>query len=292
MKNQKEEIRSWLRKHPKFHPVLILRPGIWRILTGPIRVLPDFIIIGAGKSGTSSLYNYLIQHPRIYSAKFKELNYFVRRWTRWYRPNFPTIFLKYFIKKIKAEPFLTGEASPFYLLHPLVAKQVKKTIPDVKIIVLLRNPVERTFSQFSQWKKTGLEPLLFEEAIKSEKFRTKEEWENYTDDNSSATRNNVRYSYLAGGLYYDQIKVWMEIFPKEQFLFIKAEDFFSEPSKHLSHVFDFLGVPNYSIDISKKYNVGDYVQMNFKTKKYLKNFFKPHNEKLYKLLGKNFYWDE
>jgi len=292
MKNENDALRLWLIKHPEYHPVLILRPGIWRIITAPFRVLPDFLIIGAGKCGTSSLYNYLIQHPNIYPAKFKELNYFVRRWTRWYRPNFPTIFLKYFVNKFRKEQFMTGEASPFYLLNPLVAKQVKKKIPNVKIIILLRNPVERTFSQYSQWQKTEFESLSFEEAIKSEKIRIIEEWKNYFDDKSISSRKHVRYSYLAGGIYYDQIKAWMDIFPREQFLIIKAEDFFSEPLKHLSQVFDFLGVQHYEIDFTKKYNVGNYVQMNFKTKKFLKNFFKPHNEKLYKLLGKNFNWDE
>jgi len=292
MKNQKDEIRSWLVKHPQYHPVLLLRPGIWRILTGPIRVFPDFIIIGSGKCGTTSLYNYLIQHPNIYPAKFKELNYFVRRWTKWYRPNFPTIFLKYYVNKLRKQPFITGESSPFYLLNPLVAKQVKKKISNVKIIILLRNPVDRTFSQYNQWQKTKLESLSFEDAIKSEKIKTKEEWENYTDDKSLDSRNHVRYSYLEGGLYYDQIKVWLDVFPKEQFLIIKAEEFFSQPSKILPQVFDFLGVKHYEIDVLKKYNIGHYETMNPMTNKFLKNFFKPHNEKLYKLLGRNFNWNE
>jgi len=92
MKNPKYAIRSWLLKHPQYHPVFFFRPGIWRIVTGPFRVLPDFIIIGAGKCGTTSLYNFLIQHPNIYPSKIKEVNYFGRRWTKWYRPNFPTVF--------------------------------------------------------------------------------------------------------------------------------------------------------------------------------------------------------
>jgi len=279
-------------KRVQYHPVYILRPGIWRLLTGPVRVLPDFIIIGAGKCGTSSLYNYLIQHPNIYPAKIKELNYFGRRWTKWYRPNFPTIFLKHFVKKFRREPFITGEASPFYLLNPLVPIQVKEKIPNVKIIILLRNPVDRAFSQYSQWQKTKHEPLSFEEAIKSEKIRTKEEWENYIDYNSPGSRNHVRYSYLEAGLYYDQIKEWMGVFPKEQFLIIKAEDFFSEPLKILYQVFDFLGVQRHEINVSEKLNVGHYEEMNLTTKKFLKNFFKSHNEKLYKLLGRDFNWND
>ena len=279
-------------KRVQYHPVYILRPGIWRLLTGPVRVLPDFIIIGAGKCGTSSLYNYLIQHPNIYPAKIKELNYFGRRWTKWYRPNFPTILLKHFVKKFRREPFITGEASPFYLLNLLVPKQVKEKIPNVKIIILLRNPVDRAFSQYSQWKKTKHESLSFEEAIKLEKIRTKKEWENYTDYNPPGSRNHARYSYLEAGLFYDQIKGWMDVFPKEQFLILKAEDFFSEPLKFLYQVFDFLGVPHHEINVSEKFNVGHYKEMNLSTKKFLKNFFKPHNEKLYKFLGRDFNWND
>ncbi len=292
MKYENDALSRWLIKHPEYHPVLILRPGIWRIFTGPFRVLPDFLIIGAGKCGTSSLYNYLIQHPNVYPAKFKELNYFGRRWTKWYRPNFPTIFLKYFVNKFRKEQFMTGEASPYYLINPHVAKQVKKKIPNVKIIILLRNPVDRTFSQYSQWQKTEFEPLSFEEAIKSEKIRTADEWKNYTDDKSISSRKHVRYAYLAGGIYYDQIKVWMDVFPREQIHIIKAEDFFSEPSKCVFQVLKFLGLKNYELDISKKHNAGKYEPMDSSIQEYLKNYFRPHNEKLYKLLGRDLNWDD
>ncbi len=280
-----------MTKHPQYHPVLIFRPGIWRIITGPFRVLPDFLIIGAGKCGTSSAYNYLIEHPNIYPAKIKELNYFVRKWTRWYRPNFPTIFLKYYLKKIRKEPFLTGEASPFYLLNPFVAKEVKEQIPNVKIIIFLRDPIDRSFSQYSQWQKTEYEKLSFEEVIKQEKIKTKKDWENYIDDGSIDNRDHVRHAYLEGGLYYNQIKIWMDIFPKKQFLIIKSEDFFSNPAKILSEIFIFLGIKNYRIDVSKKYNVGSYYQMNPETKEFLKKFFKTHNENLIKLLGEKFKWE-
>ncbi len=291
MENQNSGIKPWLKKNPEYHPVYILRPGIWRIITAPIRVLPDFLIIGAGKCGTTSLYNYLIQHPNISAAKFKELNYFGRRWTKFYRPNFPTIFSKFFFKRFQKELLITGEASPYYLINPLVANEVRKKIPSIKIIILLRNPVDRAFSQYNQWKKTGIETHTFEDAIKLEKIKNKKEWENYIDDDSPGSRSHVRFSYLAGGLYYEQIKNWMSVFPKEQFLILKAEDFFSEPSKIFSQILDFLEVKHYEVDFSKKYNARQYKEINPNSKKFLQNFFKPHNEKLYKLLGRNFNWD-
>ena len=286
----KKSVRSWLIKHPGFHPVLIFRPGLWRVVTGPIRVLPDFIIIGAGKSGTSSLYNYLIQHPNIYSAKIKEINYFVRGWTKWYRPNFPTIFQKFYVTKIKKEPFITGEATPFYLIHPHVPKKVYDKIPNVKIIILLRDPVDRSFSQFNQWKKTKYENFSFEEAVKSEKIKTSDEWLNYTDEEFPGSRINVKYSYIEGGLYFEQIKRWLDIFPKNQILILKAEDFFSNPAKITSRVFDFLGISPYEIDGTKKFNVGQYDHIEPEIEEFLRKFFKPYNKKLFELIREEFHW--
>lgn len=291
MKNYKNSVRTWLIKHPEYHPILIFRPGLWRVLTGPVRVLPDFIIIGAGKSGTSSLYNYLIQHPNIYSAKIKEVNYFIRKWTKWYRPNFPTIFQKFYVKKLLKKPFLTGEASPFYLLHPNVPKKVYEKIPDVKLIIILRDPVDRAFSQYNQWKNTDFENLTFEEAIKTEKIKTREEWQNYTDEEIPDSRKNVKYSYLEGGLYFEQIKRWLDVFPRNQILILKAEDFFSFPSKISSEVFEFLGAPPFEVDSTKKFNVGQYSQIEPNTEKSLRIFFQPYNKKLYELLGKDFQWE-
>lgn len=269
----------------------MLKPGIFRVITGPFRVLPDFLIIGASKCGTTSLYNYLIQHPNIYPAKTKEVNYFGRHSSIWYRPNFPTVFLKYIVTKLKKEPFMTGEASPFYLLNPLVPRIVKKKIPNVKLIVLLRNPIDRTFSQYKQIHRDNQEPFSFEEALKKEKFRTKEDWENLIENGLNGNRDHAKYSYLSGSLYYEQIKTWMDLFPREQFLILKSEDFFENPSKITSLVLEFLELPNFEINVIKKYNVGDYQEIDESNKKYLAEFLKPHNEKLYKLLGRNFNWN-
>ena len=101
-----------------------------RLFSGNFRVLPDFIIIGVQKSGTTSLYNYLIQHPNIYPAITKQPHYFDANFDKeltWYKSHFPTNFSKFFQKK-----FRTGEASTDYINHPLVAKRMKKILPDVK----------------------------------------------------------------------------------------------------------------------------------------------------------------
>ena len=289
-KNFKESLKRWLYRHPVFNPYHVFYPGIFRLITGPFRVLPDFLIIGAGKSGTTSLYNYLIQHPKIHPAKDKELNYFFRRWTIWYRPNFPTIFSKFIATKIRKKPFLTGEATPFYLVHPLIPNLVKNKIPKVKIIVLLRNPIDRAYAQFNHQCREKFETRSFEEAIKNEKIKTREEWAKLNEA-GEGNLDHERFAYLQIGMYYNQLKAWEEYFPKDQFLIMKGEDFFANPSKTVDRVFEFLEVPPHQVNVSQKFNEGKYKEIGLETRKFLLEYFKPHNKKLYELLETDFQWD-
>lgn len=124
---------------------------IIRWITAPLRTLPEFIIIGAQKAGTTSLYNYLIEHPSIFPAFKKEVLYFdvnYRKGIHWYKSFFPTTIFKFLISKYSNRRFITGEASPYYILYPHAAKRIHSTLPKVKIIILLRNPINRSFSQY------------------------------------------------------------------------------------------------------------------------------------------------
>ena len=106
MIKMKKKIRKLITSHPKLNPYRILKTNLFRVITSPFRILPDFLIIGAAKSGTTTLYDLLSQHPNVFPAKEKELNYFVRRWTPIYKANFPTIFQKFYFQKLKKEKFL------------------------------------------------------------------------------------------------------------------------------------------------------------------------------------------
>ena len=138
-----------------------------RGLTHPIRLLPDFLISGAQRGGTTSLYNYLQAHPCFELPTTKELHFFDRKFHRglaWYRAHFPTYLEKCFAQRIQGRAFLTGEATPNYLFHPLVSRRVAEVLPRVKLIVLLRNPVDRAFSHYHHILDLGYEHLPFAEA--------------------------------------------------------------------------------------------------------------------------------
>ncbi|MDM8522378.1 sulfotransferase [Desulfococcaceae bacterium HSG8] len=243
-------------------------------LTYYVRPLPDFVIIGAQKSGTTSLYSYLIQHPCVRPGYKKEVHFFdnpdhFRKGAGWYRAHFPSDLPR----RIRSEAAaITGEATPSYLCHPDVPARMYQVIPHAKFIVLLRNPVYRAYSHYNHRVKHGTETLPFEAALKknSEKFS----------------------SYLARGIYADQLERWMRIFPREQFLILGSEDFFRNPEDALLRVVSFLDLPHWNPDpkIFRRYNVNRYSDMDEKVKKYLTDYFAPHNERLYRYLGADFGW--
>jgi len=274
----RKKVRSWLLKNPQLNPYKQFKPGFFRFLTNPFRVLPDFILIGAGKCGTTSLYDNLIKHPQILESRWKEVHYFdsnFKAGLNWYKAHFPSSIEKYYLKQKHKHNFIIGEASPYYLIHPLAAKRVFETIPKVKLIVLLRNPTDRAYSHYNHVIRTKDENLSFEEAIKNEEKMLVGEIEKIIENENYDSWNLKVFSYLARGMYYDQLKVWMTLFPTKQFLILKTEDYLKDPNKILNQVFSFLNVSNYNMNNLQKSNVGKYKSMNDSTRKYLIDYFKP-----------------
>jgi len=276
----RKKIRNFLLQHPRINPFLQTRMGIGRRLTALFRKDPDFMIIGAGKSGTTTLYEWLSQHPKIKPAFFKEIHYFDYNSTcgrGWYKAHFP----------FKSK-FLTMDATPNYLDHPLASLRIKKVYPKMKFIVILRDPIERAHSQYNHTKLNGNENLIFTEAIDKEEQRLIGEYEKITEDPLYQGTNYNRYSYQNRGLYYKQLKHWFENFDRNQFLILEFKETFSNPKQTLNKIYEFLSLePYFETDFSKR-NVGEYEKINLADKEKLSNFFKPHNEKLVKLLGPEF----
>lgn len=245
---------------------------------------PNFLIIGIGKGGTTSLYYYLVKHPQILPAIKKEIHFFnenIERGLDWYLSHFPSIS--------KESNFLTGEASPWYLGSLGVEKKVAMLFPNVKLIVILRNPVLRSFSQYQMQLKFGVEQRSFAELISSEIESLK--------NLSSPSEVDSNYwhtekGYLLFGLYFYFIEKWMAVFPREQFLILRSEDFYANPAATLSEVFEFLGVPDYPLPEYPNYNPGYYNPISDDLRQTLAEFFRPHNQKLEEYLGMKFNWDE
>ncbi len=237
---------------------------------------PDFIIIGAGKAGTTSLYKYLAHHPQILLPNKKELRFFDNNFHRghqWYLAQFPALSDR--------PDFLTGEASPSYFFLPHVAQRIKDFSPNIKLIVMLRNPITRTISNYYQNKKTGNQTKTLAQSIQQE----------ITALNKKSDR---QLSYGGGlisqSLYYYKLKRWFKIFPRERFLIINSENFFTRPECSMQEVYQFLNLPYLSNDNYLQYNTGSYPEASDRIKQQLADFFLIHNERLEELLGMKFNW--
>jgi Sulfotransferase domain len=260
--------------------------------------MPDFLIIGTMKGGTTSLYHYLLAHPQIAAATRKEIHFFDNNFHRgiaWYRAQFPALIQCDMAETRQSQRVLTGESSPYYLFHPLAPARAALVVPKAKLIVLLRNPVDRAYSHYNQQVRKGRETLSFEDALAQEETRTRDEGQRLATDPHYYSLNYPRYSYLARGIYVDQLQRWMNYFPQEQFFIIKSEDFYATPERKLKEIFLFLGLPD-GVYVQREYkqlnsSTSFQAKMEPETRKRLLTYFGPHNERLSTLLGRDFGWD-
>lgn len=176
------------------------------VRTSDRRPLPDFLIIGTKRGGTTSLWNYLIQHPlvpRLFPAwNTKSAHYFEEHWGRgeaWYRSHFPTERHREALQRRHGGPVRVGEAAPLYMFHPLAAQRVAALMPTVKLIVLLRDPVERAYSHWKERRTHGIEPLDFAAALAAEPERTAGERERLIAEPESFSEAYDWYTYRARG---------------------------------------------------------------------------------------------
>jgi hypothetical protein len=276
----------------------------FRQATANLRLLPDFLIIGAQRAGTSTLYEYLVRHPCIGAASRKEVGYFDRRYHRgpnWYRAQFPTALQKR-VALARGGAFLTGEASPSYLLNAAVPARVAAAIPGARFIAILRDPIDRAYSGYQREVRKGRETRPFADAVRSELPDPLSGWR----DNLSGQALETFYhrSYLARGLYAQQLQCWMTFFPRERFLLLSSEEFFKDALSVLNRTCDFLGLPpwpdqsfrasvlpNVSKWLRRKYSYR-YPPLERTVRRELGEFFQPHNERLYAIAGKDFGWQK
>lgn len=253
--------------------------------------LPDFLILGAEKAGTTFLYSLLQEHPNFRAAAKKEVHYFDSRkfefGPQWYRAQFPRQV------DVGKRNTITGEASPYYLLHPLAAQRAYELMPDVKLIVLLRNPIDRAYSGYQHKVRDGVEPLSFEAAIEAEPERLAGERDKLINDETYYSKNYRWYSYLTRGIYVDQIRRWQKCFAPDQFMIIKSEDFFEEPLSTLDRVCNFVGLQERQVGVRNPQKTGKgakYEPIKPGTRRRLETYFKPHNQRLYDYLGEDYGW--
>jgi hypothetical protein len=185
---------------------------------------------------------------------------------------------------------LTGEASPYYMAHPHAARRIKSILPDVKAIAMLRNPIERAYSQYQHEFRQNRETLSFEDAIAREPERLKGERERMIRDEGYTSAEFRRHGYLMRGVYVDHLRAWLTHFDRAQLLVINSEAYFAAPDKTLREVLAFLDLPENQPRGYAKRNVGKYAPISADLRRQLADYFAPHNARLYDFLGVDYGW--
>jgi hypothetical protein len=267
-------------------PVRQLRAS-YRELTGSLRGLPSALIIGTQKGGTTSLFNYLVQHPDVRMPFGKEIHYFdlhYDRGIRWYRGRFP------YSHRLRGGA-LTLDASPYYLVHPLVPQRAAHLLPQIKLIALLRNPIHRALSHYQHEVRAGRESLSLPDAFEREPERLAGEEERLLRDPEYYSYNHHRYSYILRGIYVQQLRRWAQHFPRSQLLVLQSESFFRDPGSATATVCEFLGLPPHRLDRYFPFLRGEYERaMPDELRNKLATYFEPYNRELYQWLGEEFDW--
>ena len=268
--------------------------AVYVMPTSPLRLLPDFLILGAQRCGTTSLYNYLAQHPSVGPLVLeKGAHYFSTNSDKslsWYRSHFPMKW-RAAAERRHGRPFVTGEGSPYYLFHPLAAQRVAKILPDVKLLVMLRDPVERAYSQYRHETARGFEHLpTFEAALDAEPERLAGERERIIAEPGYHSFAHQHHSYLARGRYLEQIRVWQSVFPPERMLIIRSEDFFADPDTSYASALSFLGLPEWRPRSFARYNAAAPARMEPSTRERLERYFAGPNRELAQHLGFDLGW--
>ena len=256
----------------------------YRRATASERMLPTCVIIGAQKGGTSSLYEYLVQHPDVGRPALKEIQSFTdHAWQPlgWYRAHFPRA-----VQAIQA-----CEATPYYLFHPACPERIRAALPDVKLIVLLRDPVERAYSHYHMNHAVlGYEKLDFASALDREEQRLAGEEEHLVSDPRYRSFAHKHFSYLARGMYAHQLERWYDHFPREQLLVAASEDLFADPEATLHRIQEWLGLSRHTPPVLKPFNAGRYAALDVALRADLRARFEPDIARLHELTASVFPW--
>lgn len=245
---------------------------------------PDYLIVGAQKSGTTALFHLLQQHPQI-AKQSGEIHYFDLHFDKgqeWYEKRFTPF---------QQEGLIAGDKSPYYLFHPLVAERVFQLYPKVKIFVVLRNPVDRSYSQY-WFNRRGQREVLptFEEAIQAEAQRIAGQKERFFEDPLYHSFKYMHCSYLARSRYVEQLKEWFKFFPRAQIMIVDAEDLRHHTVETLNEAFEFLALHPFKVSDKNAAHHSVYPKMEEGTRRQLSAYFKPYNTALETLLGRKFHW--
>lgn len=257
-----------------------------RALDARGRMTPSYLVVGTKRGGSSALAEWITRHPQVAPSRAgKGSHYFdVNHWRgeAWFRSRF---------EKPRPEWRITGEASPYYMFHPLAPARMRETLPEARLIVVLREPVARAWSHFRRETDTGFETLTFPEALAAEDSRLEGELERLRTDPTHESYAHRHHTYRTRGHYAEQLRVLHEQFGPEQVLVVQSEAMFADPNRELERVWAFLGVDPVRLDDLRPVKPSAHeAEASPAVVEQLHRYYRPLNEELYRMPGVDFQW--
>lgn len=276
----------------------------WGRLTASQRPLPEFLIIGAKRGGTTSLYYDLLKVPQIVplfpapdhlpkaaatkGVHFFDSDYF--RGTRWYRSHMPTRSSRRRAEKRLGKKVIVGEASPYYLFHPLAAERAHAALPGAKIILILRDPVQRTYSHWKERRRSNAEPLEFGEALEAEAQRIEGEEQKLIADPTYRSYAHEQQSYLAQSRYARALRRWMDLYGAENILVVPSEEYYADQTAVVAQVATFLGVDASGVEAGERRNSATGEKLPSDVAARLREELAPDIAELEQMIGRSLPW--
>jgi len=267
-----------------------------RRLVADERPFPDFMIIGAQRCGTTSLYRALTAHENVLELVVgaKGAHYFdmnLDRSTQWYRGHFPTTKQRAKVQAATGRPAVVGESSPYYLYHPAGPRRIHELVPESRLVILLRDPVVRAHSHYQHMVFEGHEQLpTFEAALAAEDERLRGEASRLDADPTYRSQAHQHFGYVDRGMYADQIERVYEYFPRDHVLVVATEHLVTDPESVLVDIQRFIGLePSGAVHLAK-HNSGSYDAMPAALRQELAGRFADSNRRVSEITGLHLDW--
>jgi hypothetical protein len=258
-------------------------------LSADQRTTPSFLIVGTQRGGTTSLFKALLQHPSFVPPRLRKgVHYFdvaYENGSRWYLGHFPRrTQIEQLSEKLGA-PAVTGEASPYYMFHPAVPGRIAADLPEVKLIVLLRDPVERAYSGHAHEFARGFETEPFARALELEPSRLAGEREKLLADPGYQSHAMQHLAHATRGEYVDQLATLSKAVGRDRLLVLDSQDYFTDPNPVFASLCAFVGIPDAPEVVHDQHNARPRSTMAPELEQRLRDHFAPYDERLAAWLG-------